>query len=53
MEETDPIKDDPKYKEILSSVDEEIEKKYGDSPSMGFCHMMWTMKNKFSKESMA
>ncbi len=50
MEKIDPIESDPKYKEILSSVDKEIEKKYGDSPPMGYCHMLWAKKKQILKE---
>ena len=31
---------DPKYTEILSSVDQELAEKLGDSPTMGYCHML-------------
>lgn len=50
MERRDPIENDPKYKEILSSVDQEIEQQLGDSRPMGYCHVFWSMKKQILKD---
>ena len=50
MEKRDPIEDDPKYKDILLSVDKEIDKQLGDFRPMGYCHVYWSMKKQILKE---
>jgi len=50
MENRDPIEDDPKYKDILSSVDKEIEKELGDPIPMGYCHVIWVKKKQILKD---
>ena len=50
MERRDPIESDPKYKEILSSIDKELEEELGDSIFMGYCHVLWAKKKQILKE---
>ena len=50
MEIRDPIENDPKYKEILASVDMEIELELGESRPLGYCHLFWSMKKQILKD---
>ncbi len=50
MENRDPIENDPKYKKIFSLVDQEIGQKLGNSPPMGYCHVIWSMKKQILKD---
>lgn len=50
MENRDPIEDDPKYKDILAAVDQEIKEQIGDSRQLGLCHLIWGMKKQILKE---
>lgn len=50
MENRDPIENDPKYKEIIRQVDEEVKAELGDSGPMGFCHLAWGLKKKILLE---
>jgi hypothetical protein len=50
MENRDPIENDPKYKEIIRQVDEEVKAELGESHPMGYCHMFWGLKKKLLLE---
>ncbi len=50
MEIRDPIENDPKYKEIFTRVEMEVEQELGNYRPMGYCHMFWSMKKQILKE---
>ena len=50
MDIQDPIENDPKYKEILTRVEKDIEQELGDYRPLGYCHLFWSMKKQILKE---
>ena len=50
MEKRDPIENDPKYKEIIRQVDEEVKAELGDPGLIGYCHLAWSLKKKILLE---
>ncbi len=50
MENRDPIENDPKYKEVIRQVDQEVKAKLGDSGPLGHCHLLWGLKKKILLE---
>jgi hypothetical protein len=50
MEIRDPIENDPKYKEIFTRVEMEVEQELGNFRPIGYCHLFWSMKKQILKE---